>query len=194
MFTGIVQGLGRIEARRGAALTVTLCSGLGDRLVAGGSVAVNGVCLTAVQTDPVRFRADVSGETASRTTLGTLVVGARVNLELPLTPEALLDGHIVLGHVDVIGRITALHPDREGWTLAVSYPPEFSRYVVEKGSIAIDGISLTPFGASAAAFRCAVIPATYEGTTLQDRHPGDAVNLEFDVLGKYVEKMMTHVR
>jgi riboflavin synthase len=194
MFTGIVQGLGRIEVQRGSALTVALPSRLYGRLIAGGSIAVNGVCLTAATVEDSRFQADVSGETASRTTLGSLGIGTRVNLELPLGPDGLLDGHIVLGHVDAIGRIQALHPDREGWSLTVSYLPAFARYVTEKGSIAVDGISLTPFGVSAAAFRCAVIPATYEGTSLQDRHPGDAVNLEFDILGKYVERMMPHVR
>ncbi len=194
MFTGIVQGLGQIEAQRGSALTIRLPAHLRERLVRGGSIAVNGVCLTAIEIGKTHFQAEISQETASRTTLGTLQLGMRVNLELPLTPQALLDGHVVLGHVDAIGRVKRFHPDQEGWALTISYPPVFERYVVEKGAIAVDGVSLTPFGRTAASFRCAVIPATYAGTTLQDRHTGDAVNLEFDILGKYVERMIAHVR
>jgi len=186
--------LGRVDAQRGSALTITLPVPLEGRLTVGGSIAVNGVCLTAIETGRSSFRTDVSGETASRTTLGTLGVGARVNLELPLTPGALLDGHIVLGHVDAIGRVKTFHPDQGGWALTVSYPPAFAQYIANKGSVAVDGISLTPFAVNLTTFRCAVIPATYNGTALQDRHPGDAVNLEFDVLSKYVERWMTHVR
>jgi riboflavin synthase len=139
------------------------------------------------------FVATISEETASRTTIGRLRTGTRVNLELPLTPQSGLDGHWVLGHVDTVGRIQALFRERTGWSLIVSHPGSYSRYVVNKGSVTIDGISLTSFAAEPGSFRCAVIPETYEQTTLQDRRSGDPVNLEFDILGKYVERMMRNV-
>ena len=166
---------------------------LHGRLVLGASVAVNGTCLTVRRLLEDGFVASVSEETASRTSFEFLRTGTRVNLEWPLTPQSGLDGHLVLGHVDTVGRIRALVRERSGFTLHVSYPGEYSRYVVEKGSVAVDGISLTTFAIDPGAFRCAIVPETYEQTTLQDRRGGDPVNLEFDILGKYVERMMSHV-
>lgn len=193
MFTGIVQGLGRLQGRRGALLEVEVPSSLRERLTLGASVAVNGVCLTVNQLTEGSFLADLSQETATRTTLGGLRVHTRVNLELPVTLEAGLDGHIVLGHVDTIGRVKAIYREQEGWSFIFSHSPEFGLYVVEKGAVAIDGISLTPFQTSGGTFRCAVVPKTFATTTLQDRAVGDPVNIEFDILAKYVQGMMKRV-
>jgi riboflavin synthase len=193
MFTGIVQGLGVIRERRGNVLEVNLPPVLRERLKEGASIALNGVCLTVSALRTEAFLADLSGETVSRTALGALRPGMRVNLELPVSPERALDGHIVLGHVDTIGRIKVIYREQENWNLMVSYPAEFRRYVVEKGSIAVDGISLTPYALTGTTFRCAVIPTTFNATTLKDRRVGDPVNIEFDILAKYVEGMITRV-
>lgn len=193
MFTGIVQGLGLLKQQWGSTLEVEVPSGFRDRLVLGGSVAVNGVCLTVRELASEAFLADLSQETASRTTLGRLQVRTRVNLELPVTPEGSLDGHIVLGHVDTVGRVKAIVHEREGRNITFSYPPEFSRYMVEKGTVAVDGISLTPFQVTGATFCCAIIPKTLKATNLQGLSVGDPVNIEFDILAKYVERVMRRV-
>lgn len=193
MFTGIVQGLGVLRERRGSVLAVEVLFAFREQLTIGASVAANGACLTVSGLSDGAFLADLSQETAVRTTLGTLRVQSRVNLELPVTPEGGLDGHIILGHVDAVGRIKALAREREGWRLVISYPPEYRRYMVEKGSVAVDGISLTPFDITGTTFRCAVIPRTFAATNLQDRVVGDPVNIEFDILAKYVEGMMRRV-
>ena len=190
MFTGIVQAVGHVATLTGSVITVRAPRELVEQLAPGGSVAVNGVCLTVRERTRERFTADISTETATRTALGELAPEARVNLELPLRPADGIAGHIVLGHVDAIGRVAKIVRRESGWEFTFSYPPAYARYLVEKGSIAVDGISLTAFAVTAAQFRCAVIPATYAGTNLGDRHPGDAVNLEFDILGKYVERML----
>jgi riboflavin synthase len=163
-------------------------------LAVGGSVAVDGVCLTARTIRERSFSADLSPETWSRTTFGVLPAGRIANLELPLTADRGFDGHWVLGHVDAVGRIRSLQREREAWSLVVSFPPAGHRYIVDKGSIAVDGISLTPFDVREDDFRCALIPETVEKTSLRGRRPGDPVNLEYDVLAKYVERMMRHVR
>lgn len=193
MFTGIVEGLGLIRERRGSALTVKLPPELRGRLTEGASIALNGVCLTVVALGEGIFSADLSVETVSRTALAGLRSGLRVNLELPVTAQCALDGHIVLGHVDTVGRVKALHREGENWSLIVSYPAEFRRYLAEKGSVAVDGISLTPYALTGTTLRCAVIPATFTGTTLCDRRVGDPVNIEFDILAKYVEGMIRYV-
>ncbi len=190
MFTGIVQAVGQVTALTGGSITVRTPRGFSERIAPGGSVAVNGVCLTARERGSDWFTAEVSGETATRTTLGGIVPGTRVNLELPLRSQDGIDGHIVLGHVDAVGRVKKIVRDAGGWRFTFSYPPEFARYLVEKGSIAVDGISLTAFAVTAASFTCAVIATTFTETTIGDCHPGDAVNLEFDILGKYVERML----
>jgi riboflavin synthase len=190
MFTGIVGGLGTVRDLGREEAVISIPGGWTQRLRTGASVAVNGVCLTVASLSGDAFRAMLSPETIARTTFATTRVGARVNLELPIAPADGFDGHIVLGHVDGVGTIKALFREREGWEMIVGYPPAHRFHVVEKGSIAVDGISLTPYGLDGATFRCAVIPETYERTTLQDRRAGDPVNLEFDVLAKYVERMM----
>jgi len=193
MFTGIVQGLGLLKQQWRSTLKVEIPSDLRDRLVLGGSVAINGVCLTVHELTSEAFLADLSQETASRTTLGRLQAHTRVNLELPVAPEGSLDGHIVLGHVDTVGRVKAIVHEREGRNFTFSYPPEFSRYMVEKGTVAVDGISLTPFQTTGGTFRCAIIPKTFKATNLQDLSVGDPVNIEFDILAKYTERMIRRV-
>ena len=190
MFTGIIQGLGTLRGLGREEAEISVPEEILARLRSGASIAVNGVCLTVVSLSEGAFRAGLSPETVSRTTLGAARQGARVNLELPVTPSDGLDGHLVLGHVDAVGRIKALFREGDAWVMIVGYPPEFRAYVAEKGSIAVDGISLTPYGLDGATFRCSVIPETYEKTTLQDRRASEPVNLEFDILAKYVERMV----
>lgn len=188
MFTGIVRDLGLLLELRRDRLEVS--TSLRDELSLGASIAVNGVCLTVSELTRDGFRADISSETLARTSLGQQRPRGRVNLELPLALQDGLDGHIVLGHVDTMGRVVEVRREREGWRFTFSYPQEFRGYVVEKGSVAVDGISLTPFDVSERSFKVAVIPSTYATTALQDRRIGDPVNIEFDILAKYVRGMM----
>lgn len=194
MFTGIVHATEPIVRIRTSEVEVALPDSWRAALVVGGSVAVNGVCLTAREVGERSFRADLSPETWSRTAFSSLRAGRAVNLELPLSAGRGFDGHWVLGHVDDVGRIRLLRQDGAAWALVVAFPPAGRRYVVEKGSIAVDGISLTPFDVGEDSFRCAVIPETIEKTDLRVLRAGDPVNLEYDVLAKYVERMMRHVR
>lgn len=193
MFTGIIEELGKIASleKTGdgarlkiAARVVTTDSKEGD------SIAVNGVCLTAIGITPVSFEADVSGETLRRSTLGNLSVGAAVNLERAVTPTTRLGGHIVQGHVDATG--TFLRADKAGdyWTVRIGFPPGIARYLIYKGSIAVEGISLTIANLAENYFEIAVIPKTWELTNLPTLKPGDAVNLEADMIGKYVERIL----
>ena len=193
MFTGIVQGLGVVRGLSRSEIEIAAPGGWGDGLHPGASVAVNGVCLTIAALADDAFHADLSAETLSRTTFGTFRAGIRVNLERAVTPADALDGHLVLGHVDAVGTVKGLHREGDGWVLIVGYPPAHRGLVAEKGSIAVDGISLTPYGLDGATFRCAMIPETYARTNVQDRRTGDRVNLEFDVLAKYVERMVRGV-
>ncbi len=194
MFTGIVQATEPIVRVSPSEAEIGLPAAWRAALAVGGSVAVNGVCLTARAVGERSFSADLSPETRSRTTFSSLRAGRTVNLELPLSASRGLDGHWVLGHIDSVGRIRMLRRDGAAWALVVSFPPAGRRYIVDKGSIAVDGISLTPFDVAEDSFRCAVIPETIEKTNLRDLHAGDPVNLEYDVLAKYVERMMQHVR
>jgi riboflavin synthase len=197
MFTGIVEHLGTIESfdlhRHGGRVTIHAPS-LGPSLAVANSIAVNGCCLTIVGIHNGRFSADLSGETIQKTsfgaTSGALRVGSRVNLERPLTAGNEFGGHFVLGHVDTVGHVTHLTPEGENWWYAVRVPEEFARYTVPKGSILIDGISLTVARWHDHIAEVAVIPYTYEHTNIRHRKPGDAVNLEGDVLGKYVERYL----
>jgi len=193
MFTGIVQDLGHLRRARPGEVEIDAPSLLANRLEPGASVAVNGVCLTVRSRNGDTFRAELSSETLRRTTFASLLPPSRVNLELPVGVEGVFDGHLVLGHVDAIGRIQALYREEKGWVLIAKVPSSFCRYVVEKGSIAVDGISLTPYDVRENVFRCSIVPETYERTALQDRKSGDPVNLEFDVLAKYVERMIRFV-
>ena len=195
MFTGIIEHLGTIEAldlkRDGGRVTIHAPS-VAPSLAVSNSIAVNGCCLTVVALHNARFSADLSGETISKTSFGAkgngLKKGARVNLEQPLTAGKEFGGHFVLGHVDTIGRVAHLTPEGENWWFGVQVPEEFARYIVPKGSITIDGTSLTIARWHNHIAEVAVIPYTYEHTNIRDRKSGDAVNLEGDILGKYVER------
>jgi riboflavin synthase len=197
MFTGIIDHLGAVESLNigpdGGRLTIHAPT-LGPSLAVANSIAVNGCCLTIVEIHNGRFSADLSGETIQKTSFGAeageLRVGSQVNLEQPLTAGAEFGGHFVLGHVDTIGHVTHLTPEGEDWWYGVRVPEEFARYIVPKGSIAIDGISLTVARWQDHVAEIAIIPYTYEHTNIRHRKPGDAVNLEGDVLGKYVERYL----
>ena len=197
MFTGIIEHTGTIEALvlngDGGRVTIHAPS-VAPSLAVSNSIAVNGCCLTIVDLHNGRLTADLSGETIRKTSFGAksgeLKKGARVNLEQPLTAGKEFGGHFVLGHVDTIGRVTRLTPEGENWWFGVEVPEEFARYVVPKGSITIDGISLTLASWHDNVAEVAVIPYTYQHTNIRDRKPGDAVNLEGDVLGKYVERYL----
>ena len=194
MFTGIIEELGvldRFDSQpTGARLRVRASTVLADAFP-GASIAVNGVCLTAVDLEPGSFGADLAPETLSRTNLGDLVPGARVNLERPLSPQGRLGGHMVQGHVDGTGEFLALEALGNGnWWLRIRVPDILDRYLVEKGSVAVDGISLTVARIEAGELAITIIPHTYEHTTLGAYVPGARVNLECDILAKYVEKLL----
>jgi riboflavin synthase len=161
---------------------------LAASLAISGSVAVNGCCLTVVACDNKSFSADLSAETLNKTTLSFLKEGDRVNLEQPLTAGKEFGGHFVLGHVDGTGSVAAMDPEGDSWRYSVRVPPEIAKYIVPKGSITIDGISLTVARWENQIAEIAVIPFTFEHTNMRDRKPGDLVNLEADVLGKYIEQ------
>src|SRR5262245_47053720 len=195
MFTGIIEELGRVRTveRRGedariviAAHTVTDGSSNGD------SIAVNGVCLTALDVKPDSFTADVSKETLFRSTLGSLKEGSPVNLERAVTPSTRLGGHIVQGHVDARGKFLGSENHGDSWTFRFAYPKEIGRYLVFKGSVSVEGISLTIASLTEELFETAVIPRTFEVTNFSQLQPGDEVNLEADVIAKYVERILTN--
>jgi len=195
MFTGIIERIGKIDAlgatNDGGRLRVNFgAAWSGSPLKISDSIAVNGCCLTAVELGADFFAADLSGETLRRTALGEKQSGAVVNLERPLAAGDRLGGHFVQGHVDVVGRVTRLVREGESWWLSVRVPEDFRRYVAEKGSIAIDGISLTVAQWHDGVADFAIIPFTYEQTNIKGLVPGDAVNIECDVLAKYVEALM----
>jgi riboflavin synthase len=191
IFTGLVTGTGIVESLRrdgdGARLRVR--AELAGELSAGDSIAVNGVCLTAVDPDADGFAADVMAETLSRSSLGPLAEGDPVNLELPLRAGDRLGGHVVQGHVDGTGTVEEVGEDGFARVVRVAAAPELLRYVVEKGSIAVDGVSLTVSAVDDDGFEVSLIPETLERTTLGSAAPGRTVNLEVDVLAKYVEKL-----
>ena len=197
MFTGIIEHLGAIESLttgpEGGRVIIHAPT-LAGALSVSNSIAVNGCCLTIVSVDNGKFSTDLSGETLRKTSFGAasdgLRKGSRVNLEQPLTAGKEFGGHFVLGHVDGIGRVAHLRAEGENWRLGVEVPEEFARYVVPQGSVTIDGISLTVARWRPRILEAAIIPFTYEHTTLRDRKPGDAVNLEADILGKYIERYM----
>jgi len=198
MLTGIVEHIGTIEALAtasdGGRVTIR-ASSIAPSLAVSNSIAVNGCCLTVVALEGDRFSADLSGETLRRTSFGAngtgLKLGSRVNLEQPLTAGKEFGGHFVLGHVDGVGEVAHLRPEGENWWYGVRVAEDFARYVVPKGSVTMDGISLTVARWSLSpvpAIEIAVIPYTYEHSNIRDRKPGDAVNLEGDILGKYIER------
>jgi riboflavin synthase len=195
MFTGIVEQVGKIESlgqtAQGGRLRVSLANApeISDSLRPGDSISVNGCCLTVVEAGEGMFTADLSAETLRRTSFGEMAAGRAVNLERPLAASARLGGHFVQGHVDGVGRVAHLAPEGENWWLSVRVPEELARYVAMKGSIAIDGISLTVAGWREGIVEVALIPFTYAHTNIGQLTAGDAVNLECDILAKYVERM-----
>jgi riboflavin synthase len=190
VFTGLVIDLGHVaEVERSANGTrLRIRTALGEELQQGDSVAVNGVCLTATQVNGGWFEAEAVNETLRRTSLGALDRGAPVNLELPLRVGDRLGGHLVQGHVDGLGRLAGIEDDGFAWRVRIEADEEILRYVVEKGSIAVDGVSLTVADVDATSFTVALIPETLERTNLGKAEIGTTVNLEVDVLAKYVEK------
>ena len=189
MFTGIIEELGTVE-QAGSRLSVR-CSIVMQDMTEGASIAVNGVCLTAVNLRPSGFSADLAPETLRRSNLGDLRPGSRVNLERPLSPSGRLSGHIVQGHVDGTGEFLALDAlGADNWWLRVRVPEELDPFLVYKGSIAIDGISLTIAALEGDELSVTIIPHTYKNTTLGGYRPGAKVNLECDILAKHVEKML----
>lgn len=193
MFTGIIEELGTIESltpHEGGAKIVVSASIVTSDSHDGDSISVNGVCLTALDVAPNSFAADLSQETLDRSTLGRLAVGSRVNLERAVTPSTRLGGHIVQGHVDGRGEFISAEEHGDFWTVRIGFPTEMARYLVYKGSVAVEGISLTIAALADTHFDIAIIPKTWELTNLSTLAPGDAVNLEADVIAKYVERMM----
>jgi len=194
MFTGIIEELGRVRSveRRGEGVRMILearvvTEGTRD----GDSIAVNGVCLTALEVREDSFAADGSRETLQRSTLGLLRSGSAVNLERAATPSTRLGGHIVQGHVDARGKFLSAEEHGGSWTVRVGFPPDVARYLVFKGSVAVEGISLTVAALAEDYFEVAVIPKTWAVTNLSRLRPGDPVNLEADIIAKYVERILS---
>lgn len=193
MFTGIIEELGTvrsIEERGENARIVIGAEVVTEGTSNGDSIAVNGVCLTALEVSPNSFAADVSKETLQRSTLGSLKPGTRVNLERSVTLATRLGGHMVQGHVDARGSFESVVDHGESWTVRIGFPKEIARYLVFKGSVGVEGISLTIAALGTDYFEVAIIPKTWEVTNLSRLKPGDAVNLEVDVIAKYVERLL----
>jgi len=193
MFSGIVETTGTIakvdHTADGARLTLSTTIPLAE-ISLGESVCINGTCLTVVAIGETDLSFDVSAESLRRTNLGDLQPGEVVNLERSLKVSDRLSGHVVFGHVDGVGRIKSIQPEGDSFLYTFEIPPELSRYLVEKGSVAVDGISLTVFHCQPTEFTCAIIPHTYQITALHARNPGHRVNLECDMQGKYIEKFV----
>jgi riboflavin synthase len=199
MFTGIIQeiGLVRYVEKKGDGLLIRIEAPESFKsLKEGGSVSINGACQSVIITSPVSgasggwFEVMATSETMSRTNFRFLQTGDRVNLELPLTLNNPLGGHLVTGHIDDTGQITDIKPGRESTLIRIVFKPEYNRYLIEKGSVAVDGISLTVFDIEQECFTVSLIPETIERTNLKYRNIGDEVNLEFDQIGKYIEKFI----
>ncbi len=192
MFTGIIEELGSVAAA-GAKLRIDAKLVMEDA-TEGCSISVNGVCLTALHLTPTSFSADLAPETLRRSNLGDLKIGDRVNLERSLAANGRLSGHIVQGHVDAVGEFLELDKvNTEHWWLRIRVPAEVERLLVYKGSIAIDGISLTVASIESDVLSVTIIPHTYSHTNLHTRRPGDRVNLECDIVAKYVDKLLRRV-
>jgi riboflavin synthase len=191
MFTGLIEALGEVAEVKPtpAGFRLRLTTPLAGEILPGDSLSVNGVCLTAVSSDAAGIHADISPETARVSALGTLRRGAIVNLERPLRADARLGGHFVQGHVDATGTIEDIRPDGDSYWLTIKYPAVLAPYIVRKGSIAVNGISLTVAGLDERRFDVQVIPYTWEHTNLHSAKPDDIVNLECDILGKYVVRV-----
>lgn len=193
MFTGIIEHLGSVDSLElhpeGGRLTIHAPT-VAAHLAVANSIAVDGCCLTVIALNGERFSADLSMETIRKTSVGEWKPGTRVNLEQPMTAGKEFGGHFVLGHVDAAGRVTRLDPEGQNWWYGVEVPESFAKYIVPQGSIAIDGVSLTVARWNGRVAEIAIIPFTYEHTNIQGKKLGDAVNLEGDVLGKYVERYL----
>ena len=194
MFTGLIEAIGRVErvepVTGGPGRSIRVATPVAAELRPGDSVAVNGVCLTVTAADATGFGAEISPETLRVTTLGDAMPGRVVNLERPLRADARIGGHFVLGHVDGVGEVTAFAPDGACHVLEIDSPPAVARYFIPKGSVAVDGISLTLAAIAGRKFRVQVVPFTAAHTTLGGIRAGDRVNLEADVLGKYVAGLL----
>lgn len=197
MFTGIVAEVGRVirceQTDRGRRLTVE-ARGITEDLEVGDSVAVNGICLTAVEVDPPRFRMEAVSETLARTNLGDATEDSSVNLERPVRLGGRLDGHVVQGHVDGVGVVLDIQPEGESRRVVLSVPEELERYLVYKGSVAVDGVALTVTAVARRSFEVALIPHTLASTILGSWKVGDKANIEVDILAKYVEKLLVTKR
>ncbi len=194
MFTGIVEKVGvvrRIDKRGSFAILTINCSDVVEDIKTGDSVAVNGVCLTATKVGHDFFTADISYETLQKSSLMYLKPNDCVNLERALTLSSRLGGHLVLGHVDCMGKITEIRKESSAYRLSINYPEDIKKYIVSKGSVAVDGISLTVADTSESKeFTVAVIPHTFESTVLKYRYPGDFVNIEVDMIARYIENLL----
>ena len=197
MFTGIVQAVGRIDARvehpsGDVSLVIATAAIDAADIAVGDSICVSGVCLTAVEVTPDGFRTDVSAESMARTTLRDLAAGSRVNLETASTLETRLGGHLVSGHVDGIAQVRARWDDARSVRFELQAPDELARYIAEKGSVCIDGTSLTVNGVDGATFDVNIVPHTLEATTLGELAPGSMVNIEVDQIARYVERLLAY--
>ena len=188
MFTGIIEEIGIVRSARPGRLIIAAKRVLEDTKV-GDSIAVNGACLTVTEVSPDSFSVDVMPETLRRTNLGALRPGDGVNLERPLAVGARMGGHFVQGHVDGLGKVLSAMPENKALNVKYEAPPEIMRYVVEKGFIAVDGVSLTVVECNATSFKVSLVAYTLENTNLGQRRPGDVVNLEVDIIAKYVERL-----
>ena len=198
MFTGIVQGVGRIRSVEPHGGDVTMWIETGDVPLAGvgigGSIAVNGCCLTAIELEARAFKADLSRETLSLTTAGQWQPGTAVNLEEALTAGQALGGHYVTGHVDGVGQVVGRHDDARSVRVEFEVPAELARYIARKGSVTVDGVSLTVNGASGTRFDVNLVPHTLEVTILGGYRPGSRVNLEVDIIARYLERLVAETR
>ncbi len=194
MFTGIVQGVGQVRSVEPRGGDVRMWIGTGavslEDVAIGGSIAVNGCCLTAIELEPAAFAADLSRETLSLTTAGQWLPGTPVNLEKALTAGQALGGHYVTGHVDGVGQVVSRHDDARSVRVEFEVPPELARYVARKGSICVDGVSLTVNGVAGNRFDVNLVPHTLGVTILGDYRPGSRVNLEVDIIARYLERLV----
>ena len=190
MFTGIITHLGTVIKKTETSLTIKTDAPLIKKLSDGTSIAVSGICLTVVSTDKDTFSINFMPETAKKTNISSLKMGNEVNLELPATAETLLSGHIVQGHVDAVAKITAITKEGNSRIFTFAIPEELSKYIVEKGSISVNGISLTIISVKKDSFTVGIIPHTWEHTMLHAASVGDFVNIEVDALAKYIEKLI----
>lgn len=192
MFTGIIETVGIITAleSKGSNITFTIESEIAEELKIDQSLAHNGVCLTVISQDSKKYQVTAIDETLKKSNIGSLKIGDKVNLERCMVANGRFDGHIVQGHVDQIGTCTEVKEEDGSWLYSFKYAPETGNITVEKGSICINGVSLTCFNSEEGRFMVAIIPYTYENTNFHNIQPGDTVNLEFDIIGKYISKIL----